>query len=365
MKTVYHILDARKAHHVPHKISMFNRMESPGYRQIFILTGMGRERGDSYAKALSDVSPRQLMCSSFGILLFLKMSMNVFACDVLFLSHSANIRLVSLFSILTAPLRRCAIKWICWGPGIEYKPGFLGWLGALVKRASYNSFDQIVCLIAPDAEMLTRRLRVTANVSVIPYLFDPCDHAVSASTKPNLRDGKTNILIGNSASAANEHIALFDLLSKFRNENIRVITFLNYSNKDRQYVARVVRRGDQLFKDHFLYYLNLVSRRDYYSVMRFIDMTILPQLKQAGGAAIYQTVKQRGIVVLNEAGRNKAWMSSLGIKTLSLGDLERATSLSEVMGMIPEHVREESTLRLNRVLDNRKLARQWKSVLLT
>jgi len=79
-------------------------------------------------------------------------------------------------------------------------------------------------------------------------------------------------MISHSGFEQNNHIQTFKLLERFKNENIQIICPLSYGNSD--YVKNVIAEGERIFKEKFIYFLDLLPRNDYINLLASIDIFI-------------------------------------------------------------------------------------------
>lgn len=99
--------------------------------------------------------------------------------------------------------------------------------------------------------------------------------------KPAQVNAKTDIikiLLGNSASLANNHIETIDRLKPFVNDNILIYCPLSYGCQ--QNAEKVIEYGRQLFKDKFVPMLDLLEEIEYYKFLTTIDIAIFNHHRQ-------------------------------------------------------------------------------------
>ncbi|AUR53023.1 TDP-N-acetylfucosamine:lipid II N-acetylfucosaminyltransferase [Aquella oligotrophica] len=102
--------------------------------------------------------------------------------------------------------------------------------------------------------------------------------------KVNAKTGTTKILLGNSASLANNHIETIDRLKPFVNNNILIYCPLSYGCQ--QNAKKVIGYGREIFKDKFVPMIDLLEENEYYKFLTTIDIAIFNHHRQEALANI-------------------------------------------------------------------------------
>jgi len=91
--------------------------------------------------------------------------------------------------------------------------------------------------------------------------------------------GKTiNILIGNSADPTNRHFEIFEMLERYRDDDIQIFAPLSYG--DKAYALRVAEEGKRLFGDKFTPFLEFMPFDEYLSFLGQIDIAMFNHRRQ-------------------------------------------------------------------------------------
>lgn len=88
------------------------------------------------------------------------------------------------------------------------------------------------------------------------------------------------IMVGNSADPTNNHIEVFEKLSKFKDENIKVYAPLTYGNQE--YARLVIDKGVKVFGDKFKPLVEHMSKDDYMYFLSQIDIAVFDHNRQQG-----------------------------------------------------------------------------------
>lgn len=89
-----------------------------------------------------------------------------------------------------------------------------------------------------------------------------------------------NILVGNSATKTNQHIAVFKELEKFKNNNIKVFCPLSYG--DNEYAELIIKIGNTKFPNKFVPIIDYLSPDEYSRLLSRMDIAIFNHNRQQG-----------------------------------------------------------------------------------
>lgn len=94
--------------------------------------------------------------------------------------------------------------------------------------------------------------------------------------------GKIYIQVGNSACETNEHLEVFEKLSKYKNANIEIICPLSYSGKE-EYIKQVIEAGYKTFgKEKFTPITDFMPFNKYLELLAKVDIAIFNHKRQRG-----------------------------------------------------------------------------------
>lgn len=190
---------------------------------------------------------------------------------------------------MTKYLYRCGKK-------VLSKTYFHFWGGDFYKFREFSTFD-----VKKDKFILKRCLRHCAGVInlieedyvslkdimdlkntkhfVAPMPKNPKENIDYAYYRNNPKiDDKCRILLGNSATVYNQHEEMFQVLSRFMNENMEVICPLSYGNDI--YREEVLKIGPQYLGDKFVPLLQSIPREEYIDFLATCDVGIFNNNRQ-------------------------------------------------------------------------------------
>ncbi|MGI9235414.1 MAG: TDP-N-acetylfucosamine:lipid II N-acetylfucosaminyltransferase [Woeseiaceae bacterium] len=99
------------------------------------------------------------------------------------------------------------------------------------------------------------------------------------------RNNELTVLLGNSASATNRHEEALTLLSRFRDEPLRLIIPLSYAGRG-EYVDRVAAVARRLFGDKVTILDKVLTTEEYLDMLAGIDVLLFNHKRQEGVGTI-------------------------------------------------------------------------------
>jgi hypothetical protein len=103
------------------------------------------------------------------------------------------------------------------------------------------------------------------------------------------KENTVNIYLGNSDTPTNNHLDALQLLSKFKDNDIKIICPLNYENK--KYAKDIANLGNKLFGDKFLPLFEYIDREKYYALLQSIDVSVMFHNRTQGAGNIIALLK--------------------------------------------------------------------------
>ena len=132
-------------------------------------------------------------------------------------------------------------------------------------------------------------------------------------------DNSVRILLGHSAYENDKHLIGFDLIKKYKKENIKIISPLSYGESG--YAKNVVKKGTEIFNDKFYPILNFMNNEDYYSLLLDIDIAVFPMETLAASTTISFLSYFNKKIYLNK--KVKEVMDSRGIKSYDISEIKK------------------------------------------
>lgn len=167
---------------------------------------------------------------------------------------------------------------------------------------------------------------------------------------------KEYIQIQINNSCDDSTLEILDVLSKFKNKNIKITTILSYGKK--HFKDEIIKKGKENFGDKFEYIENYMSPEEYSQHLAQNDILILNQNRQQGigntNASIYLGCK----VYIKESTTTNSYLNNEGIKIYNTEDI---TSMSFEQFIANEY-HGNSKKNIERYFDNSYLKQCWQNV---
>ena len=93
------------------------------------------------------------------------------------------------------------------------------------------------------------------------------------------------IQVGNSADPSNNYEEVFELIEKFKGENIKIIVPLSYGNKE--YAKKINQLGQEIFGNKFEGLMKFMKPEEYTQHLSSVDILIFNHKRQQGLGNIY------------------------------------------------------------------------------
>jgi hypothetical protein len=226
-----------------------------------------------------------------------KMLVWLLKADAIVIHGLFNRRLLILWLAKFLP---CKVLWAVWGGDLHAVGGttFKRKLSGHLRRKLFHRVDRIAVLSEHDHENFVH-LTGKTDLPILwsgypnPISLDKIDR-LTPTPKP---DQVSRILIGNSASASNQHSLVFEKLAPLAGPKVEFIVPLGYG--DAAYRATVVKRGQELLGDSFKPLLQMIPIDAYIKILGQIDAAIFYMTRQQALSNIYGLTAMGKKVFLN------------------------------------------------------------------
>lgn len=237
------------------------------------------------------------------------------------LKNTKNIYLHGLFDkkiIIFLFLFRKYLKksnWIVWGgdlhcyekrkKGLKYKVWYS--IEDYVKR----NISYINTLVPDDYEIVKKYYKARGKYGLAIYP-DNFNYTWIDNLKIKLKE-EVYIQIGNSADPSNNHFEIIDLLSKFKNEKIKIYAILSYG--DKKYAKKVSEYGKEILGEKFIAIFEFMKLEKYWNYLKNIDILIFDHKRQQGLGNIEMfSYLEKKIYLRNDVSSWNYLVVDLGLK---------------------------------------------------
>lgn len=138
---------------------------------------------------------------------------------------------------------------------------------------------------------------------------------------PDTALGETNILIGNSANPANNHLDAIQLLFDVHLEHSKVYVPLSYSGSE-EYISHVISGGKAILGDKFTPLPDFLTTEEYHAILKSVGFAIMAHKRsQAWGNLIALLWKGVKVFMCGESNLYKS-LKGLGFKIYTLNEID-------------------------------------------
>ncbi|MEH7386576.1 TDP-N-acetylfucosamine:lipid II N-acetylfucosaminyltransferase, partial [Bacillus sp. JJ1521] len=199
-------------------------------------------------------------------------------------------KIVMLLFLQPWTIKKC--NWIIWG-GDLYKyssrnESVKNFFNELLRKSVIKNFGGIITLVKGDYQLAKKWYSVKGKYYRGMYINPvKIEFLNKVLNEKDLSNQEINIQIGNSANPSNRHIEALNLLSKFRNGNIKIYVPLSYGYNDNEYIKKVIDEGKAIFKDKFIPMVDFLNPEEYAKYLASIDIAIFGHNRQQALGNIY------------------------------------------------------------------------------
>lgn len=167
------------------------------------------------------------------------------------------------------------------------------------------------------------------------------------------KQGRTTcILVGNSSDPSNNHAEIFEKLTPYERENIRIVCPLSYGPADN--AERIAKLGKELFGDKFTPLLDFMPFEEYRELLGQIDIAVFAHKRQQ---AMGNTITLLGLgkkVFMRSDVTSWAMLDELGVKVFDVRNLD----------LIPmeNDLRKDNKMRVESHFSDVALAKQLREI---
>lgn len=175
-----------------------------------------------------------------------------------------------------------------------------------------------------------------------PYNIQPKEHTT------------VNIQVGNSADPTNNHIEVFELLEKYKDDDIKIIVPLSYSSPEN--AKKVIDVGEEMFGEKFQPLTEFMAFDEYLEFLGEIDIAIFNHNRQQAMGNI-TTLLGLGKKVYVRSGETPWKM----FKKLDLKIYDTRTGIS--LEKLDDTTKRENQEKVKTYFSKENLYAQWKTIL--
>ncbi|SHJ72351.1 4-alpha-L-fucosyltransferase glycosyl transferase group 56 [Dethiosulfatibacter aminovorans DSM 17477] len=170
--------------------------------------------------------------------------------------------------------------WVVWGADLytyqNKSRNFKEYLKHSLRKFVYSRIHGIVTHIYGDYELAKKWYGVKGEY-FYSFMY-PSNLYKEYSLEPKKEEETTFIQVGNSADPSNNHLEIFEKLSGYKNENIKIFCPLSYGNS--KYRDEIIKSGKEIFHDKFEPFIDFLPFEEYLDILGRTDIAIFNHKRQ-------------------------------------------------------------------------------------
>lgn len=271
-------------------------------------------------------------------------------------------------SIFLQPWLLSKFNIVFWGADLysyrEKKVRFKTKVREFVRSILIKNGKYITTLISGDYE-LARKWYKTKGISLSGIYINLASQDSLNNIKKNQNNvynkkQTTNIQIGNNAQRSNQHLEAINLVSRFKDHNIKVYAPLSYGG-EKEYIEQVIEYGKKLLGDKFVPLLEFVPVEKYNEYLSTIDISIFCNDRQQAmgniGSLVYLGSK---VFLRSDTAMWKYFTQELGYSLEKIEDIKDMT-FEEFIHIEQERVKINED-KVSKLRSENNAVEKWKKI---
>lgn len=216
-----------------------------------------------------------------------------------------------------APSLRSKVFWIMWGGDVYFyqpKTSFKEWLINLMRVRVIRKIKHFVTAFKGDYDYLDQKFSLDGKV-YYSYVYESNIFKPLKEKAVPLKE-EIVVLVGNSASHANEHQDIFIKLKKLPQQNFKIICPLSYGNRKNK--LQVMELGKKMFGDRFIALTDFLPIDEYNEIMSQVDIVMFNHKRQQAVGNIVTLLGLGKKVYLQPCASHTQYFRSLGLKVFDI-----------------------------------------------
>lgn len=283
---------------------------------------------------------------------------NILMLKPLFQSEKIIIHsLASPFLLLYLCLFPSLIKksyWVIWGKDLYFyrsieRKHFHHRLYEFLRRRVIKNIRHIITFIDGDFELAKKWYGCNAiQHQCFMYPSNLYKHLPPA----NKKGGAITILVGNSADPSNNHLEAFELLRKYKNDDIELIVPLSYG--DKKYAMKVTEAGTKIFGNKFLALEKLLPFTEYMNLLKRIDIGVFAHNRQQAMGNMISLLGMGKKIYIRNSITTWNLFNSMGIYIFNLDNFD--------INPLNDIEKKNNTSIIKSVFSDENLLRDWSRI---
>ncbi len=260
---------------------------------------------------------------------YMKLILKLNKYDKIILHSLLSPKLLLMLFLQPWILKKC--YWVIWGADLYYyrdrEKNMILNIYETLRRVVIKRIGNLCTLVKGDYDLAKKWYNaggkyykaIYPNFEKINYM----NKIISKEGYFSRENPKLRIVVGNSASSTNNHLAVLDILKRFKNKNIEIICPLSYG--DMEYANKVKTYGIQIFNEKFVALNEFMDMKDYIKFLSDTDVGIYNLDRQQGLGNIYAMLNLGKKVILRKGTTMWKEINKMGFDVFDIDYLEKCT----------------------------------------
>jgi hypothetical protein len=222
-----------------------------------------------------------------------------------------------LYLLVARPwlLKKC--YWVIWGGDLyvhEAEQKTWRWRkNEVLRRAVIQRLGYLISGVPGDVS-LARKWYGARGIYLDSFVYP--SNVFTERVFPSVRNDSAMVLVGNSSDPSNNHLSIFNQLSKLPDKDFKIICPLSYGDSD--YRKKVVAAGREIFGDRFMAIMDFLPREDYLQILSGVDIAIFGFRRQQAMGNIIALLGMSKMVVMNKDTAQARMLQDRGFRIFGL-----------------------------------------------
>lgn len=212
-------------------------------------------------------------------------------------------------------------SWVMWGSDVYHfklkKHPLKKWVYERIRKILIPKFNKFLG-DENDFQELKRAYKPKGEFAYISYVIPGLDQSRSTAQVSS----PVHVLLGNSGDRANRHLEALDILSVYKDENIKLILPMNYG-VDLDYRAEVEKKAKNLFGDKVWIIKDYLALEDYMKILEQVTIAVMNHKTQRGNGNLLKLLQLGVKVYMNDEISLYETYKKQGIFTRAVKDIDQ------------------------------------------
>lgn len=207
-----------------------------------------------------------------------------------------------------------------------------------------------------DCEVAMEKYNSNPQTYNAGYTFPITKEMIEEAKKSKNQKDYIQIQINNSCDIST--LEMLDVLSKFKDENIKITTILSYGQI--KFKEEIINKGKAIFEDKFEYLDNYLAPQEYAQILAQNDILILNQNRQQGIGNCFSNLALGSKVFIKSEITTYNHFNSKGIKIFDTNEIKNM-SFGEFI-LYSKDIKQNNMQKSSIFFDDKYLGNLWEGV---